>query len=188
MILFSLYSILILLIVFSFKNAKLSSVYPIYKILLSESVDYLDSTESRYFNRYLNPKGYGMIFDNNTNISILPINLFSEIYDFYHLTYEELLTFSLKDNGDFQEIILHENSKDLELIHFIFKNIGIVIPLKVMFTKNENNKFVFRFIGKKDAEYIVFGKDLIELMNIEFQNNDNFNIHNNDFIVKFEDE
>ena len=34
----------------------------------------------------------------------------------------------------------------------------------------------------------LFGKDLIELMNIEFKNNDNFDIHNNDFIVKFEDE
>ena len=134
MILFSLYSILILLTVFSFKNAIVSSVYPIYKILLSESVDYLDSSESRYFNQYLNPKGYGLIFDNNTNINILPINLFLEIFYFYHFSYEELLTFSLKDNGDFQEIILHENCKNLELIHFIFENIGIVIPLKVMFT------------------------------------------------------
>ena len=65
---------------------------------------------------------------------------------------------------------------------------GIVIPLDVMFTLNSNNEYVFRFIGKKDAEYIVFGKDLIELMNIEFKSNNYFEIHNKNFIVKFGDE
>ena len=65
---------------------------------------------------------------------------------------------------------------------------GIVIPLDVMFTLNSNNEYVFRFKGKKDAEYIVFGKDLIELMNIEFKSNNYFEIHNKNFIVKFGDE
>ena len=125
MSLFSLYSNLILLTIFSIQNGNISSIYPIYKILLSENVDYLDSSESRIFNQYLNPKGIGLIFDFNTNISILPINLFSRIFFyFYHLTYEELLSFGIKDNGDFQEIILlltlYDNYKSLELNSFYF--------------------------------------------------------------------
>ena len=188
MSLFSLYFNLILLAIFSIQNGNISSIYPIYKILLSENVDYLDSSEARFFNQYLNPKGIGLIFDFNTNISIIPINLFSRIFYFYHLTYYEFLSFRLKDNGDYQEIILYDKYKSLELIHFILENMGIVIPLDLMFTLNSNNEYIFRFIGKKDAEYIVFGKDLIDLMNIEFKSNNYFEIHNKNFIVKFGDE
>ena len=45
-------------------------------------------------------------------------------------------------------------------------------------------QYSIRFLTKKDQEYIIFGRDLIEIMDIEFKDENNFIIHNNEFITK----
>ena len=44
------------------------------------------------------------------------------------------------------------------------------------------------FKTRENQEYIEFGKDLIEAMNIEFKDEKNFVINNKQFIIEFDDE
>ena len=79
----------------------------------------------------------------------------------------------------------------LETIHFILEETGISFPLNKLFIpiNKTNHLYGFRFLGKEEEENIIFGKDLIKDMNVNFEENENkFTIYNKDFITKIDDE
>ena len=68
------------------------------------------------------------------------------------------------------------------------ENFGISIPAKYFLVNTEEYQiYGIRFLSKKDQEYIEFGKDLIEVMNIEFKDEKNFVIKNEEFLIKLDD-
>ena len=74
-----------------------------------------------------------------------------------------------------------------ETPHFLFETFGISIPTKYyLIEKGESQRYGIIFMTKEDQEYIVFGKDLIDVMEIEFKDENNFIIHNDEFISKFD--
>jgi hypothetical protein len=65
---------------------------------------------------------------------------------------------------------------------------GISIPIKYfLIGKEENELYGLVFLTKENQEYIEFGKNLIDVMNIEFPDEKNFVIHNEEFIIKFKE-
>ena len=56
-----------------------------------------------------------------------------------------------------------------------------------MVTTEEYQIYGIRFLSKENHEFIEFGKDLIDIMNIEFKDEKNFIINNKEFINKLED-
>jgi len=90
---------------------------------------------------------------------------------------------------EYMELVIYAYIKDYEYLHFILENMDISIPLKyyLIEKKKESQKYGMRFFSRKDQEYIVFGKDLIDIMEIEFKGQNNFIIHNSEFISTFGD-
>ena len=179
-------NIFIIINIIPFYFTQISKVFPIYKIILSENINNLHSLSYRIINHFIIEKGIGLIFNNDSNINEMPINIFLNIFYFYRYTYDELCTFELRYKNDYREIILYDKCKDLETMHFILEEMGISFPINELFVKDEESTYVFRFKGKEDSEYIVFGKDLIELMDLDI-NDKNFNINNKNFITNFDE-
>ena len=89
-----------------------------------------------------------------------------------------------------EEILINAyvEGDDFETTHFILENFGISIPAKYfLVTTEEHQIYGIRFFSKENQEFIEFGKDLIDIMNIEFKDEKNFIINNKEFITKLED-
>ena len=89
------------------------------------------------------------------------------------------------ENGT-EEIIIdaYFDNENGETTHFILENLGISIPFKYFYIKTkieQNYKLVFK--SNKNQEYIEFGKDLLDAMNIEFKDEKNFVINNKEFVT-----
>ena len=181
--------IIILINICSLSLSKTSSIIPLYKIVLTENISHLEI--NALFNFRLNIKGNGIIFDDNSDVNIIPMNIMQDIYNFYRLSYDDILAKIEKLENNYTEFTIVHSLENLETIHFVLKDIGITLPLKQLFVlKDENiNLFSFRFLSKENEDNIIFGKDLIELMKINFYDDKpNFEINNNEFISKIEDE
>ena len=80
------------------------------------------------------------------------------------------------------------DNDNFEITHFILENFGISIPFKYFYIEiQKGQEYKLRFKTKVDQEYIEFGKDLIDVMNIEFKDEKNVIIHNEEFLTKIED-
>ena len=160
-----------------------NSIIPIYKLLIAGDLNNFRSSE--LYNFCYETKGVGLIFNNNSDISVMPKQIFNFINRYYDLTYNSLIGhIKIMPNGYYQYILI-ESNRPPETIHFILKDIGITFPLKELFFSKEDEEdlvYYFRFLSKDDQENIIIGKDLIELMDIKFIDNDNFIINNKDYI------
>ena len=182
------YNIIIIILISNFISIlnQISSIFPVKKILLSQELTKLDSITN--IKRDLGSKGYGIIFNYNSNISLIPYYLFNQIVEYYK-SFEDIVMEPINTQNEFLEIVIYAYIKDYEYLHFILENMDISIPLKYYLTEKKKNsqKYGMRFLSRQDQEYIVFGKDLIDLMEIEFKGQNNFIIHNSEFISTFGD-
>ena len=178
--------ILYLIIKLSFSSIHNPTIFPLKKIILTDDLNKFGLANNIRLD--LEPIGCGITFNNNSNISLIPFNLFSTIYVFYK-GFEDIMTVIKRDKDGNQELIIYANLVyGFETFHFIFENFGISIPLKYfLIEKDEEQKYGIRFLTNENQEYISFGKDLIELMDIEFVDNNNFIIHNDEFISKMDE-
>ena len=182
-----LFNLIIIFLSFSIETSPISEVY---KVILSQNINDIGVKSLQIYNIYLimNLKGLAITFDNDLEISIMPNILFKQISKFYMETYPNVCYFQtkLKENDDL-ELTLDGECMNLETVHYILKDRGISIPINELFKKNGDNAYYsFAFIGKDNVDKIVFGKNLIEKMDIEFKDND-FIIHNEDFVSKIEE-
>ena len=100
------------------------------------------------------------------------------------------MTLKKYENGT-QEIVIdaYFAGEDYETLHFILEKLGISIPFKYFYIKKSiEQTYGLVFKTRENQEYIEFGKDLIEAMNIEFKDEKNFVINNKQFIIEFDDE
>ena len=110
------------------------------------------------------------------------MNIFLELYTFYRDRYiDDTIAKIEKSSDEYNEFVMVSSLSRFETIHFILNDIGITMPLNELFVPKNitEHKYSFRFLGKEDQENIIFGKDLIKLMDIDFRdNNNNFVINN----------
>ena len=181
------FSLLFLLIsIISFSSNQISKIFPLYKVIMTEDINEIKKSNIN-FNVYLNIKGMGVIFDNNSDISVMPKRLYKEIERFYKDMYYNFLYFDIKSKDGYIILMLNGESKYLDPINFIFEDIGIKIPVNILFKEIDNQEYNYTFLVKEDEEHIIFGKDLINDLEIEINEN-KINIKNEDFIVKVIDD
>ena len=97
-------------------------------------------------------------------------------------------TIKYHDDGS-QEMIINAYIEDnnFETLHFILENFGITIPLEYFLIKIDNfQNYRMVFFSKENQEYIEIGKDLMDKMDIEFKDEKNFVIHNEEFYTKID--
>ena len=163
------------------------NIFPVKKIIFSNDIYNLDRTFVIQWN--FESKGYGIVFNDKLNISLIPYNLFLDIYNYFAADENIVLSIKKHDN-ETEEILINAYIEDdnYETTHFILENSGITIPVKYFYLeKDEKHNYGIRFLSKSNQEYIEFGKDLIDAMNIEFKDEKNFVIHNEKFIIKFDE-
>ena len=173
--------LLISLIKYSF-----SYIFEVKKIILSNDISKLYTRGSLQANFY--SKGSGLLFNPNSNISFIPYHLFHEIEGYFMLDEQITHTIKYHDDGS-QEMIINANIEDnnFETLHFIFENFGITIPLEYFLIKIDNfQDYGLVFFSKENQEYIEIGKDLMDKMDIEFKDEKNFVIHNEEFYTKID--
>ena len=184
--------IFLIIIKISLSSNQISSIIPVKKILITDNVKILSISKISKYN--LNSVGFGIKFDNTSNVSYVPYNLFRDIA--YTFKFIEDSNPTIKKMNGTQELTIKTNYfYGFEIIHFILENIGITIPLKYYYIKKETRKdnddeeqeYGMVFLTKEDQEYIIFGNNLIEPMNIEFRDENNFIIHNDEFISKLDE-
>ena len=184
--------IFLIIIKISLSSNQISSIIPVKKILITDDVKTLSISRISKYN--LNSVGFGIKFDNTSNVSYVPYNLFRDIA--YTFKFIEDSNPTIKKMNGTQELTIKTNYfYGFEIIHFILENIGITIPLKYYYIKKETRKdnddeeqeYGMVFLTKEDQEYIIFGKNLIEPMNMEFKDENNFIIHNDEFISKLDE-
>ena len=183
--LFSFSYIFIIVILLKLSNlfAQTSSNIPLYKIIITEDINKFKSKTSNY---YYESKGIGIIFNNNSDISLIPMNIFKDIFTFYHLTEDPIDKIENLPNG-YKQYIIIDSIRPKETIHFILKDFGITFPIKELFyskEEEEENIYYFRFLSKDEQENIIIGKDLIKLMNVTFFENGNYIINNIEYLSK----
>ena len=184
--------IFLIIIKISLSSNQISSIIPVKKILITDDVKTLSISRISKYN--LNSVGFGIKFDNTSNVSYVPYNLFRDIA--YTFKFIEDSNPTIKKMNGTQELTIKTNYfYGFEIIHFVLENIGITIPLKYYLIKKETKKdnddeeqeYGMVFLTKEDQEYIIFGNNLIEPMNMEFRDENNFIIHNDEFISKLDE-
>ena len=176
----------------AFSSNQISPIIPVKRTLLTDDIKSLNF--SKYLYLEIDSKGYGIIFNNTSNISLIPYNLFNYIFYSYRQL-EDVNPTIKKYENNIQEIIINTNDfYGFQIIHFILENISISIPLKYFLVKknikieeDKEPEYGICFLSRENQEYIIFGKDLLEIMNIEFKENNNIIIHNDEFIYNFEE-
>ena len=178
---------LFIVIKLSTSSIEVSSIIPVYKIMLAKDLNHLD--KNPYLNWELDSKGIGIIFDKTSKESYIPMSLFERIELFYQI-YDDMLQQTKKYENKTRELIVYANlERGYEDIHFALEFIGISIPLKYLFVDKgeqfeEKRRYGLRFLTRENQEHIIFGKDLIEIMDIEFKDENNFIICNKEFVSK----
>ena len=168
--------------------SKKSSIIPLYQIILTENISHLEI--NNLYNLRLHLKGVGIIIDNNSDVNLIPMHIFSEIYKFYRDNYDDIYAeIEILTNG-YHKFRMISSLYQLETVHFILKEFGIIIPLNELFipTNETEHEYALRFLSKEEQENIIFGKDLIECMEIDYLENDyNFVVNNKSFLIDLEE-
>ena len=125
-ILFNFLNILILIKIIKLidSSVQTTSIFPVNKIILTEDLNklYLSSN----IRCDIESKGYGIIFNNNYNISLIPFNLFNRIRCFFK-EFEDIFVETKHYENELQELTIYPNLiYGFETIHFIFINFGII--------------------------------------------------------------
>ena len=183
-------TILILLIQTIFISSQISHNLPLYKLVITHDINKF-KLDDKFKDFYFEPKGVRIIFDKNSDISLMPMQIFYEIYKFYEVAHDELI-YKIEIIKGISQYLIIDSLKPYETIHFIFEDFGITIPYNELFFDKKDEEedgfvYYFRFYSNKEQENIIIGKDLIELMNITFIDDNNLVINNKKYISKIEE-
>ena len=179
--------IIILISSIKFSLSQTSSIIPIRKFILTENITNLEINS--IMNYRFDLKGVGLLLNNNSDINLIPMYLFSEIYKFYSF-YDDIYTFIEELPNGYKEFLMVSSLQKIETIHLVLNDLGIIFPLNELFIPKDEEEHLYSliFLSKEEQENIIFGKDLIQKMEIEFKENENnFVINNKDFIIKIDD-
>ena len=178
-----MHNIFIMLIIILYIN-KISS-YPlnqIHRIIMNDNLTNMEKSGYQFSH-----KGMILAFDPSLNYSLIPFQIENEIKNGFYIIVEFSDPYEKDIGNGFQVLITHIfNPICFPSVNFILDDRAIKIPTEFLFRKKDAYEFIF--LMKQNQDKIIFGKDLIDLMNIEFINNNNdFVIHNKTFEVIIND-
>ena len=146
----------------------------VHRIIMSDDLNDMEKSSYQFFH-----KGMILSFDPSLNYSLIPLQIENEIKNGFYTIVEFSEPYEKDIGNGFQVLITHIfNPICFPAVNFILDDRAIKIPTKFLFRKKDVYEFVF--LMKENQDKIVFGKDLIDLMNIEFTNN-GFVVHNKTF-------
>ena len=153
----------------------------VFNIIMNDNITQMQRTSHKF-----KPKGLLLTFDPNSNISKIPWQIEFEISNGFYSVIEGSEPFEIqKENGYKALVSGFYIDYCFPAVNFILADKAITIPSKYLFKKNQYYEFIFLFHEKQ--EKIVIGKDLIDLMNVEFVSDNDFIIHNKEFVIKVKD-
>ena len=163
---------------------KISSypIYEVHRIIINDNLNNMEKATYQF-----SFKGMILTFDPSLNYSLIPIQIENEIKNGFYTIVEYSEPYEKDIGNGFQALITHiYDPICFSAINFILDDKGIRIPKEYFFRKKDVYEFIF--LMKENQDKIIFGKDLIDLMEIEFINNNNdFIIHNKDFVINLMD-
>ena len=167
-------SLLTLLITFVFHEIISYPLYEVHRIIMNDNLSDMEKSSYQFFH-----KGMILAFDPSLNHSLIPLQIENEIKNGFYTIVEFSEPYEKEIGNGLQVLITHIfNPVCFPAVNFILDDRAIKIPTEFLFKKKDVYEFVF--LMKENQDKIVFGKDLIDLMNIEFINN-GFVIHNKTF-------
>ncbi len=167
-------SLLTLLITFVFHEIISYPLYEVHRIIMNDNLSDMEKSSYQFFH-----KGMILTFDPSLNYSLIPLQIENEIKNGFYTIVEFSEPYEKEIGNGLQVLITHIfNPVCFPAVNFILDDRAIKIPTEFLFKKKDVYEFVF--LMKENQDKIVFGKDLIDLMNIEFINN-GFVIHNKTF-------
>ena len=169
---------------FFFVNIKFISCLPffeVFNIIMNDNITQMEKTSYKYA-----PKGILLTFDPNSNISSIPPQIEFEILNGFYTVIEGSDPYT-KDLGNGYEALISHVYIDycFPAVNFILEDKAITIPSKYLF--KDKGYFEFIFLIKENQDFIIIGKDLIDLMDIEFINDNDFYIKNKEFSIRIRD-
>ena len=170
---------ILILFITSFINKIISlPIYEVHRIIMNDNINKMEKTSYQFSH-----KGMILTFDPNLNYSLIPFQIENEMKNGFYSIVEFSDPYEMDLGNGFQALVTHiYDPVCFSAINFILENKGIKIPNEFLF-KKKNNIYEFIFLMKENQDKIVFGKDLIDLMNIEFINDNEFIIHNKTFEI-----
>ena len=155
--------------------------YEVYNIIMNDNITRMDRTSYKFV-----PKGVLLTFDPNSNISSIPPQIEFEIKNGFYTVIEGSDPYEKDLKNGYQALISHVYiDYCFPAVNFILEKKAITIPSKYLF-KNKGY-FEFVFLIKENQDKIIIVKDLIDLMNIEFINDNDFYIKNKEFVIIIKD-
>ena len=155
--------------------------YEVYNIIMNDNITRMDRTSYKFV-----PKGILLTFDPYSNISSIPPQIEFEIKNGFYTVIEGSDPYE-KDLGNGYQALISHVYVDFcfPAVNFILAKKAITIPSKYLFKKK--GYFEFIFLIKEGQDKIIIGKDLMDLMGVEFINEKEFFIKNKEFIITIED-
>ena len=155
--------------------------YEVFSIIMNDNITRMDRTSHKF-----SPKGILLTFDPYSNVSSIPPQIEFEIKNGFYTVIEGSDPYEKEIGNGYQALITHIYiDYCFPALNFILAEQAITIPSKYLF-KNKGY-FEFIFLIKEDQDKIIIGKDLMDLMRIEFVNDKDFFIHNKEFVIKIKD-
>ena len=165
---------LIFLITLFFHEIISYPLYQVHRIIMSDDLNDMEKSSYQFYH-----KGMILSFDPSLNYSLIPLQIENEIKNGFYTIIEYSEPYEKDIGNGFQVLITHIfNPICFPAVNFILDDRAIKIPTEFLFRKKDVYEFVF--LMKENQDKIIFGKDLIDLMNIGFTNN-GFVIHNKTF-------
>ena len=160
------------------------SLTKVSRIIISNNISNLFTydTKREIFGTYLT-------FDKNAEFSLVPYEVFN-IISSYVFGREDIICDESKikkDNIEYEAIVCNEMILSLfENFNFITNKYAIKFTNKMLFV-SKDDLYYLRFVSSRNVEHIFLDKELIDLMKIEFRDNDNFVINNKDCYSELKD-
>ena len=163
---------------------KISTLYSeeIQKIIIANNISTI-----QHYRYFFKTKGVQLIFDQNSLISVIPTKIQKEFLENGFLVNSPTDTPFIEqmDNGYSKLKSIFNDNYSFPAVNIILKNYGVTFPTNYLFKDSDGDYYEIIFLSHKDAENIIIGKDLIELMDVSFENG--IEIRNKDFVIKLND-
>ena len=159
--------------------------FPVFEVFIITTNDNVNKME--FSSHEFKSKGLLLTFDPYSNISSIPPQIEMEIKNGFYTIYPGTEPYERDLKNGYQALVSHSYDEvRFPAVNFILSDRGITIPSKYLF-KNKGI-FEFVFLIKENQDKIIIGKDLIDLMDVEFINDNEFFIHNREFVIKIKDD
>ncbi len=156
-------------------------IFEVHRIVINDNITFMDKASYQF-----STKGMMLTFDPNLNFSLIPIQIENEIKNGFYSIIEFSEPYEKDIGNGYQVLVTHIfDPICFPAVNFILADKAITIPNKYLFKKTDIYEFIF--LMKENQDKIILGKDLIDLMKIEFINENDFIIHNKDFQINIID-